>query len=129
MLNVCIILRLLPIVVYHYSYSLTLSFFLLQSYTHIGNTLEDGENPMYKVPLQVENINGNLMITILFNNNTDGEDTPVDIGSAFICCCHQYNDNMITRKVHAKSKISNNEQIKGLTSHIIVQLRELTALK
>ena len=42
---------------------------IIYSY-NIGNKLEAGENPICKVPLQVENINGNLMITTLFDDDT-----------------------------------------------------------
>ena len=49
-----------------------LSFVRTITYSYnIGNTLEDGKNPICKVPLQVENINGNLMITTLFDDDTD----------------------------------------------------------
>ena len=75
---------------------------------NIGNTLDDGENPICKVPLQVENINGNLMITILFDDDTD-EDVDDDgvlvvatADSTRQCKTKQYDDNMITRRVCAK---------------------------
>ena len=57
--------------------------------THIGNTLEAGDNPIVKVPLQVENINGNLMITTLFDDDTDedvGKKGTLVVATIFIQC-------------------------------------------
>lgn len=60
---------------------------------------------------------GNLMITTLFDDNIDDEDTPVDGGSTFFAVASD--DDMMTRRVRAKQ--SDNEQIKTLTYHVVSQ--------
>ena len=100
-----------------------------------------GENPICKVPLKIENIDSNLLITTLFDDDTDVENdnaaadddgtpgaTPVPAGAR----CNQgvkkqYDDDMMTRSV--RTKRSDNKQIKALTSHVIAQQRELSTLK
>ena len=95
---------------------------------HIGNILDDGENPIYKVSLQSENINGNLMTTTLFDDDTDikteDEEGTLVVATPVSTCQYkrqrqQYDNDMITRRVCAKR--SNNEQIKAFISHVIAQ--------
>ena len=74
------------------------------------------------------------MITTLSDDDTNIE-TEDEEGTLVVatpdstrrCKRHQYDDDMITRRVQAKR--SDNEQIKALTSHVIAQRRELTSLK
>ena len=92
-----------------------------------------GENPICKVPLQIENIDSNLLITTLFDDDTDVDDDNA-AGDAVPTGARrnqggkrQYDNDMMTRRVRAKR--SNNKQIKALTSHVITQRRELSSLK
>ena len=60
------------IMVFVVSFLLTLFDFFLFTITyystHLGNTLKGGENPIVKVPLRVEYIKGNLLITTLYDD-------------------------------------------------------------
>ena len=71
--------------------------------------MQDGKNPICKVPVQIENIDSNLLITSLFDNNTDVDDdddgTPVAAGGGRKrsgTSVKKYDDDMMTRRIRAK---------------------------
>ena len=93
---------------------------------HGGSTLDDGENPVAKIPLLVHGDNGKLIITPLLDDWGEDDENMTE-EERRTRRRQRYEGDMNIRR--ARSHQSNNQAIQALTSHSISLQNELVAFQ
>ena len=110
--------------------------FVREKYSLRKNELDDGENPIAKVPLEVEGADAQMhLIPMLPTHEPDSDDGDDVVGAGESTpeqrrrkrCLERYGETSTAKRV--KSRKSNNKQMDSMTAHLIHMDRGLNSFK